>query len=50
MTVGFESDGVSVLESYGQFRMCIVRDREAVQNITVTIEPQDESAISNVGM
>ena len=49
MTVGFGSDGVSVLESSGQFRMCVVRDRAALQDITVTISPQDESAISNVG-
>ena len=50
MTVGFERDGGSVLESSGQFRMCVTRNRGALQDITVTIESQDESAISDVGM
>ena len=49
MTVGFGSEGVSVVESSGEFRMCVVRDRVALQDITVTIVAQDESAISDVG-
>ena len=50
MTVGFGSEGVSVVESSGEFRMCVVRDRVALQDITVTIEAQDETATSNTGM
>ena len=50
MTVGFGSAGVSVQESSGQFMMCVVRDREALQNITVTISSEDGTAISGVGM
>lgn len=49
VTVGFGSDGVTVNESSGQFRMCVVTDRVAVQDIIVTIESQDETAISNLG-
>lgn len=49
VTVGFGSDGVSVPESSGQFRMCVVRSLEALQDITVTIRAMDETAISNVG-
>lgn len=49
VTVGFGSDGVSVPESSGEFTMCVVRDLEALQDITFTIEAQDESAISGVG-
>ena len=49
VTVGFESDGVSVRESSGQFVMCVVRDHEALQNITVTISADDDTAISDVG-
>ena len=50
VTVGFGSAGVSVQESSGQFMMCVVRDREALQDITVTISSEDGSAISDVGM
>ena len=49
VTVGFGSDGVSVQESSGQFMMCVVRDREALQDITVTISASDVTAIANVG-
>lgn len=50
VTVGFGSEGVSVQESSGEFRMCVVRDREALQDITVTISAEDETAISDLGM
>jgi hypothetical protein len=50
VTVGFGSDGVSVQESSEEFTMCVVRDREALQDITVTISAEDGNAISNVGM
>ena len=50
VTVGFGSPGESVLESSGQFMMCVVRDREALQDITVTISSEDGTAISDVGM
>ena len=50
VTVGFGSAGVSVQENSGQFMMCIVRDREALQNITVTTSSEDGTAISDVGM
>ena len=50
VTVGFESPGVPVQESSGQFMMCVVRDREALQDITVTISSEDGTAISDVGM
>ena len=50
VTVGFGGAGVSVQENSGQFMMCIVRDREALQNITVTISSEDGTAISGVGM
>ena len=49
VTVGFGSHGVSVQESSGQFMMCVVRDRVALQNITVTISADDDTAISDVG-
>ena len=49
VTVGFGSDGVSVQESSGQFRMCVVRDRVALQDITVTISSEDNTAISDIG-
>ena len=49
MTVGFGSDGVSVQESSSQFMMCIVRNRVALQDITVTISSEDNTAISDVG-
>ena len=29
--------------------MCVVKDRVAVQDVTVTIDSQDETAISNLG-
>ena len=50
VTVGFGSPGVSVNESSGQFMMCVVRDVEALQDITVTISSEDGTAISDVGM
>ena len=50
VTVGFGSPGVSVQESSGQFMMCVVRDSEALQDITVTISSEDGTAISNVGV
>ena len=50
MTVGFGSDGVSVNESSGQFRMCVVKDHQALQDITVTIDARDVTAISGLGL
>lgn len=49
ITVGFGSEGVTVVESSGEFRMCVVKNRDAVQDITVTISSSDESAVSNEG-
>ena len=49
VTVGFGSPGVSVQESSGQFMMCVVRDVEALQDITVTISSEDGTAIANIG-
>ena len=50
VTVGFGSAGVSVQESSGEFMMCVVRDREALQDITVTISSEDGTAITDIGM
>ena len=49
VTVGFGSDGMSVQESSGQFMMCVVRDRVALQDITITILADDNTAISGIG-
>ena len=49
VTVGFGSGGVTVYESSGQFIMCVVKDQVVVQEVTVTIDPQNETAISNLG-
>ena len=50
MTVGFGSDGVSVNESSEQFRVCVVKDRQALQDIMVTIDALDVTAISGSGL
>ena len=49
MTVGFGSDGITVDESTGMFMMCVVKDREALQDITVSIAAQDVTAITDLG-
>ena len=49
VTVGFGSDGITVDESTGMFMMCVVKDREALQDITVTIAAQDVTAITDLG-
>ena len=49
MTIGFESSGVTVFESSGEFRMCAVKDRVAVQDVTVTIVSQNQTASPNIG-
>ena len=49
MTVGFESGRVTVLESSEEFTMCVVKDRVAVQDVSVTLVPRDETAISDSG-
>ena len=50
MTVGFGSDGVSVNESSEQFRVCVVKDHQALQDIMVTIDALDVTAISGSGL
>ena len=49
VTVGFAHERASVVESSGEFRMCLVRNYEALQDIIFTIEAEDDSAISDVG-
>ena len=49
LTVGFGRDGVFVDESTGEFRMCVVKDRVALQDVTVTIASQPESASPDLG-
>ena len=40
---------MTVTESSGQFMMCVVKDKVALQDITVTISSADETATSDLG-
>ncbi len=50
VTVGFGSAGVSVPESQGYFTMCVLKDADAISDVTVEIADTAGSATAGIGV
>ena len=49
MNVGFGRPSVTVNESDGEFMMCVLKDRETVFPVEVTISTSPDTAIEGAG-
>ena len=50
VTLGFEKPEASFNESDGQYKVCIVKDKETASNIVVSVQSRPGTAQQNIGI